>query len=101
MQAMAAQQAQAQQAGPQGGGAQQTPMTVVLTAPKGTKAVSSTILKLALDSRKEKPASLLAMAVPKVVLPTGKNLRSKPVLLQTSSKHWVSKLLLMLARQQL
>jgi ATP-dependent Clp protease adapter protein ClpS len=95
MQAMAAQQAQ------QAGGAQQTPMTVVLTAPKGTKAVSSTILKLALDSRKEKPASLLAMAVPKVVLPTDKNLRSKPVLLQQSSKHWVSKLLLMLARQQL
>jgi len=94
MQAMAAQQAQA-------GGAQQTPMTVVLTAPKGSVSVSSTVLKLALDSRKQKTASLLAMAVPKVVLPMGKNLRSSPVLLQQSSKHWVSKLLLMLARQQL
>jgi hypothetical protein len=92
MQAMAAQQ-QAQAGQPQ-----QTPTTVVLAAPKA--GVVPQVLKLAIESHK-KAASLLNMAVPKVALPAEKNLRHSPVLLQTSSKVWVSKLLLMLARQQL
>lgn len=89
MQAMAAQSQPA---------AQETPMTVVLTAPKA--GIAPEVLKLAVASHKGKAASLLNMAVPKVVLSTGKNSRSSPVLLQQSSKVWVSKLLLTLARQQ-
>eukprot|EP00746_Dinoflagellata_sp_MGD_P161862 gnl/MRDRNA2_/MRDRNA2_89161_c0_seq1.p1 gnl/MRDRNA2_/MRDRNA2_89161_c0~~gnl/MRDRNA2_/MRDRNA2_89161_c0_seq1.p1 ORF type:complete len:281 (-),score=78.26 gnl/MRDRNA2_/MRDRNA2_89161_c0_seq1:59-901(-) len=93
MQAMQAQAAQQQQP--------QTPQTVVLAAPHPGFAVSPQVLKLAIEDRQSKKvASLLNMAVPKVVLPTSKNLRS-PVLLQTSSNVWVSKLLLVLARQQL
>jgi len=91
MQAMQAQAAQQQQP--------QAQQTIVLAAGKAGSAVSPMVLKLALES-KGKVASLLNMAVPKVALPTGKNLRS-PVLLQTSSKKWVSKLLLILARKQL
>jgi len=93
---MQAMQAQAAQAGQQ----QKSPMTVVLAAPQPGLAVSPKVLKLAIQDRQAKKiASLLNMAVPKVMLPT-KNLRS-PVLLQTSSKVWVSKLLLVLARHQL
>jgi hypothetical protein len=93
MQAMQAQAAQQQQGG--------SPMTVVLAEPHPGFAVSPKVLKLAIEDRQaKKAASLLNMAVPKVMLPTGKNLRS-PVLLQTSSNVWVSKLLLVMARQQL
>lgn len=94
MQAMQAQAAQQQQP-------QQSPMTVVLAAPHPGFAVSPQVLKLAIQDRQaKKTASLLSMAVPRVMLPTGKKLRA-PVLLQTSSNVWVSKLLLSLARQQL
>jgi hypothetical protein len=88
MQAMQAQAAQQQQ--------QQTPQTIVLAAPQP----GFNLLKLAIEDRQKKTASLLSMAVPKVMLPTGKKLRA-PVLLQTSSNHWVSKLLLSLAREQM
>jgi len=95
MQAQASQQQQPQQP--------QTPETIVLAAPHPGIDVSPKVLKLAIEERQaKKVASLLNMAVPKVMLPTSKNknLRS-PVLLQTSSNVWVSKLLLVLARQQL
>jgi len=97
MQAQAAQQGQPGQPGQQ----QSIPETVVLAAPQASPSVAPQVLKLAIEARsKEKVTSLLNMAVPKAVLPTSKNLRS-PVLLQTSSKTWVSKLLLSLAREQL
>jgi len=92
MQAMQAQAAQQ--------GQQSVPETIVLAAPKPGSSVAPQILKLAVEDSKKKVTSLLNMAVPKVSLPAGKNLRS-PVLLQTSSKVWVSKLLLALARHQL
>lgn len=96
---MQAMQAQAAQQGQQG---QQTPMTVVLSAPHPGFAVSPQVLKLAIEERRtKKNASLLNMAVPKLVLPTSKNHLRSPVLLQTSSKFRVSKLLLALAREQL
>lgn len=94
---MQAMQAQVAQQGQQ----QAVPETVVLAAPKAGSSVSPQILKLAIEAHsKGKVASLLNMAVPKVTLPTGKKLRS-PVLLQTSSSVWVSRLLLALARNQL
>jgi len=93
MQAQAAQQGQQQQ---------QAPMTVVLNAPHTGFAVSPQVLKLAIEERQSKKnASLLNMAVPKLMLPTGKNHLRAPVLLQTSLKFRVSKLLLALAREQL
>merc|ERR1719240_2208890 len=95
MQAMQAQAAQSPQQ-------QQTPQTIVLAASQpGSNPGMFKLLKLAIQEQQaKKTASLLTMAVPKVMLPTGKKLRA-PVLLQTSSNTWVSKLLLTLARQQL
>jgi len=95
MQSQAAQSGQQQQ--------QQTPQTIVLTASQKKQAVAPQILKLAIQSHQKKAASLLFMAVPKVILPTDqKSLRVSPSLLQTDSHSvWVSKLLLTLARKQL